>query len=164
MSEYLMEIMGIVLISVLLTNLLPRGKTSVLIKNTIRLCTYLCILTPAFDFFISLNGKSQPAFQEIFTDYFSETVIQTDESYIKYCSEKSIENAENCIEKTVFERYGERVEISLQAILTQSFEIKIEKGFLKAVDFTSQEKLEQIRKDLEKEYEVSFEIVKGEML
>ena len=164
MSEYLMKIMGIVLISVLLTNLLPTGKTSVLIKNTLRLCTYLCILTPAFDFFISLNGKSQPAFQEIFTDYFSETVIPTDESYIMYCSEKSIENAENCIEKTVFERYGERVEISLQAILTQSFEIKIEKAILKEVDFTSQDKLEQIRKDLEKEYEVSFEIVKGEGL
>ena len=60
---------------------------------------YLCVLTPAFDYLISLKGKQQVGMNEIFINYFSESVIATDEAYIEYCSEKSVENAERSIEK-----------------------------------------------------------------
>lgn len=163
MTEYLMKIMGMVLIAVVLTNLLPTGKTSAMIKNIVRLCIYLCILTPVFEFFLSLGGNAKPTFLEIFTDYFSENVIVTDESYIKYCSEKSIQNAENGIEKKILEAYGFTVEIELQAsVETSSFEIKIEKGFLDGLGFTNEEILVNVCKDLEKEYAVPFELKKGD--
>ena len=163
MTEYLMKIMGIVLIAVVLTNLLPTGKTSALIKNILRLCMYLCILTPAFYFFHSLGGNTKQTFLEFFTDYFSESVIATDESYIKYCSEKSIQNAEKGIEKKILEEYGFTVEIELQAsVETSTFEIKIVKGFLDRFGFTNEEILLNVCKDLEKEYEVPFELVKGD--
>ena len=163
MSQYLMELIGFVLIAVVLTNLLPTGKTSALIKNTVRLCIYLCILTPAFNFFLSLKGKDTLSFAEIFTDYFSESVIPTDESYINYCSEKSIENAENILEKKILEEYGIIVAIELQAsIETNTFEIKIERGFLNALNCTNEEVLREICKNLETEYAVTFELLKGE--
>lgn len=158
-----MKIIGIVLLSVLLTNLLPTGKTSALIKNTVRLCAYLCILAPAFDFFVSLNGKNQPKFNEIFTDYFSETVIPTDEFYIKYCSEKSIENAENSIEKRILDEYEISVDIILRAsVEVNSFEIKIEKGILKAFNCENETLLKEICVTLENEYCVPFDFLKGE--
>lgn len=162
MSEYLMKIMGIVLIAVILTNLLPTGKTSVLIKNNLRLCMYLCMLMPAFDFFISLKENNPSSVSEIFTNYFSETVIPTDELYIKYCSEISVENAENCIEKKILEKYGVTSEVTLQSVITDSFEIKIEEGFLKVGNFTNDELLQEICKDLQNEYAVSFKYLKGE--
>ena len=163
MSQYLMKIIGIVLMAVVLVNLLPTGKTSVLIKNILRLCMYLSILTPAFNFFLSLEGNDKLSFGEIFTDYFSESVIVTDESYINYCSEKSIENAENIIKKKVLEEYGINVEINLQAsVEISSSQIKIERGFLDGLSYTKAEVLREICRNLETEYSVPFEVLKGD--
>ena len=163
MSQYLMKIIGIVLMAVVLVNLLPTGKTSVLIKNILRLCMYLSILTPAFNFFLSLEGNDKLSFGEIFTDYFSESVIVTDESYINYCSEKSIETAENIIEKKVLEEYGINVEINLQAsVEISSSQIKIERGFLDGLSYTKAEVLREICRNLETEYSVPFEVLKGD--
>lgn len=165
MSEYLIKIIGLVLVSVLLTNLLPTGKTCILIKNIARLCVYLSILTPAFDFFISLNTKANSTFEEIFPDYFSDTVIPTDESYIKYCSEKSIEKAENSLEKIVLDDYGITVEITLQtSVDADGSKIKIEKGILDGLGVTNKELLQKICKGLQDEYSVPFEFTQGERL
>ena len=124
---------------------------------------YLSILTPAFNFFLSLEGNDKLNFGEIFTDYFSESVIVTDESYINYCSEKSIENAENIIEKKVLEEYGINVEINLQAsVEISSSQIKIERGFLDGLSFTKAEVLREICRNLETEYSVPFEVLKGD--
>ena len=157
-----MKIIGMVVFSVIFTNLLPSGKTSLLIKNTIRLCVYLCILTPALNFFTLFSGENSTNVTEIFTDYFSETVIPADEFYIKYCSEKTIENAEEIIMKKVAEEHGITVEITLHASVDiRSFVIKIENGEIQARDCDNEALLQKICDDLEKEYSVAFEVIKG---
>ena len=102
MVDYILGLTGIVLVSTVLTNILPTGKTSILIKNIVRLCAYLSILSPALNFF----NKELSSSTKIIQNYFAEDVIQTDNSYIQYCSEKTIENVEEMIRERLQTEYS----------------------------------------------------------
>jgi hypothetical protein len=160
MAEYLLSITGVVLISSILTNIMPTGKTSALIRGIVRLCLYLLILSPVYEFvqkrFLGENDK-------IFQNYFSETVIETDTEYIEYCSEKSIEYVEEMLEKQVLQEHGEVVEIELvldrETKRKQDVKILFLKLFCGA---TNEVKAEEIRNDLSEEFQVEVRLQKGE--
>ncbi len=157
MTNYLLSITGIVLISTVLTNILPIGKTSVLIKNILRLCAYLAVLSPVFDFVnsdLTKNGK-------FFENYFSESVIKTDEKYIEYCSKKSINETERLIEKQLKEEY--LIDTNVTLVVKNESEkdsFKIEKIIVGINDISS-EKQGQIKNDFKKEFSVDIEFTKG---
>ena len=102
-SEYLLSVTGIVLLSVITTEVLPIGKTNELIKGLIRLMLYLVVLTPLINFLI--KGFSTET-NKIFEDYFSENVIEADGKYINYCSEQSIESFEALLERQIQQEYS----------------------------------------------------------
>lgn len=110
-SEYLLSITGLVLLSVVTTEVLPIGKTNELIKGLLRLGLYLVVLMPLFDFFI--EGFSTKT-NKIFEDYFSENVIEMDGEYINYCSEQSIESFEDLLEKQILQEYLIEGDISIE--------------------------------------------------
>lgn len=161
MTEYLLKIMGLIIFSVVLTNALPKGKTSVLIKKVVRLCVYLSVIAPAASFFIRITNGETEAFSEIFPNYFSENVIETDEAYIKYCSENSIKNAEAELTKKILDEFG--IEASVQLIFEENeleIEMKIQKICLVFTEDCEATMAEEIKNQLETEYAVPIEFLK----
>ncbi|MBE5752677.1 MAG: hypothetical protein E7343_01245 [Clostridiales bacterium] len=157
MTNYLLSVVGIVLISTVLTNILPLGKTTSLIKNILRLCAYLAVLSPIFEF--ANNGLNNGG--NFFENYFSETVINTDESYIEYCSSKSINETERLIENRLKEEYSIDSTVTLVVEkVNESADLKIEKIIVEINDISS-EKQEEIKMDFKKEFSVDIEFTKG---
>ena len=157
MSEYLLSITGIVLVSTVFSNFLPSGKTSVLIKNILRLCAYLSVLSPVFNIFTH-SLKSEEKF---FIDYFNENVIKTDDSYIEYCSEKTIDSTEEKIEELLKSEYFIQADVRIVGNEKNDFgELKIKKIIVITNDIST-EKQEEIRTDFNRKYSVNIEFTKG---
>ena len=108
MSAYLLSIIGIVLLTAILSAVLPDGKTVKFIKGIAKLCCLAVILAPVLGFFKEASdGKIN------FPFFSSETVIETDGAFIDYCSTKRVENAEEDLEEKMEELFSVRVEATL---------------------------------------------------
>lgn len=123
MSEYLLSIVGIVLIAAIVSAVLPEGKTVKLIKGITKLCCLFVILAPVLNFFLAKIGKEEEG-ETNFSFFSSQTVIQTDGSFIDYCSTKRIENAERELEKDLESRFF----VSIDATLVWRYDSGEEEG------------------------------------
>ncbi len=152
MTDYLLSIVGIVLISTILTNVLPPGKSATLIKNIVRLCLYLVILSPAYHFFQNELSNGEKNF---FQNYFSENVIQTDRDYIDYCSEKSIGETQRLLAQKLKEDYGidADVLIIIETDTSLSTSQKID-----GIRITSGELTEKIKREIERDFLNEFKV------
>lgn len=101
MSGYLLSIIGAVLITGMISAILPEGKTSGAVKAVAKLFCLLVILTPVAEYLLK-GGEDK----KIFSDFSEQAVIQTDESFIDYCSRKRIEAAEEEIVKEAEEEFS----------------------------------------------------------
>lgn len=111
MNEYLLSIIGIVLLSAVFTGILPEGKTAGLIKSVMRMACILAIISPIITFFrgevfttSGINNSKQ---------FFSEVVIEMDSSFIHYNSEMRIAETENAIEQELFNRFLMQTDVKL---------------------------------------------------
>lgn len=102
MSGYLLSVIGVILLTSLLTVVIPQGKTSKIVAAISKLACIVAILMPIPSL---LKGEE--------TDFFGETIIETDEAYIKYCSEMRVREAEYNLQKQLREQYSERLDFSL---------------------------------------------------
>ncbi len=91
MNEYLLSVMGTVLVCSLLTAITPEGKTSAVIKGIARLACVLAIIAPVLHFFrtgtVGENGE----------EIFNESVIKTDAAFIQYYSEERVRLTEDAL-------------------------------------------------------------------
>ena len=97
MSEYLLSIVGAILLSAVLTSILPEGKTLGMVKSVAKLVCVLVILSPF--------GKWLKNPIQITENYFSQSVIKIDESFIEYCRENAIAQAEEQIEEEILQNF-----------------------------------------------------------
>ncbi len=111
MKEYLLSIIGIVLISSLLLSIIPEGKTASVIKGTTKMACLVVIISPIIGHFSSTVKGSK--YGEKAGMFFQETVIEEDESFIQYYSEIRIRLAESAIETELFEQYQIKSEVIL---------------------------------------------------
>ena len=107
MSAYLLVIVGSVLVSAILTAVIPSGKTANVIKGVTKAVCLLAILSPVPE----ILAKS--GWLEENENYFSQPVIQTDTSFIKYYSEMRIQNAEELLEKEILDKYSLGTDVTL---------------------------------------------------
>lgn len=107
MSAYLLVIVGSVLVSAILTAVIPSGKTANVIKGVTKAVCLLAILSPV----PGILAKS--GWLEENENYFSQPVIQTDTSFIKYYSEMRIQNAEELLEKEILDKYSLGTDVTL---------------------------------------------------
>lgn len=112
MNGYLLSVIGTVLLSAILTAIVPEGKTSSAIKGVAKLACVLAIVAPVLEFFQS--GGSKLGTKKSSTSIFSESVIQTDEEFIKYYSEMRIRETEKALERELAEKYGAETEVTLE--------------------------------------------------
>ena len=111
MSGYVLSVIGVILISAILTAVLPSGKTSSVIKGVTRLACVLVIVMPILVFFQSGEWKIGKTF---FQDDFSESVIQTDEAFIQYYSEMRVREAERKLEEELFKEFSVNANVTLR--------------------------------------------------
>ena len=135
MNEYLLSIIGTVLLSAVLTAIIPEGKTSAVIKNITKFCCILIIISPILQFFHKGSASDISVFKS--ENFFGETVIQTDEDFIKYYSEMRIQQTEEVLSEKLFERYS----VSCEVWLDWSFEgdIRIERIVVKLLENVDEE-------------------------
>ena len=87
MNSYIFSIIGVVLISSLLTAIIPEGKTTAIVKNMAKLLCLFVIISPILQFFHKTGvAVSKKNYQAILDD----SVIELDEEFIKYYSESTI--------------------------------------------------------------------------
>ena len=111
MSEYLLSIIGTVLLSAILTAILPEGKTAGLIKTIARLTCILAIVSPVLNFFDS--GNLSFGAEKKSNIFFSESVIESEEAFIEYYSEMRIRETEEALKAQLSEKYNINVEVLL---------------------------------------------------
>ncbi len=104
MNEYILGVIGTVLLSALILSVLPEGKTATLIKSITKLLCVLSVTAPVFQF---VSGKNVEKI-------FDETSIKEDASYIEYCSKKSVEETQKQLEIFIEEEYSLSASVRLQ--------------------------------------------------
>lgn len=109
MNEYLLCVIGTVLLSAVLTAITPDGRTSGVIKSITKLVCVLAIIAPIANFFQS--GKMEG--EKNSTSNLMETGIQVDGEFIKYYSEKRIAQTQAALEKEIFDAFGVQTSVLL---------------------------------------------------
>ena len=113
MKGYLLCIIGTVLLSSIITAIIPEGKTAKVIKGMAKLVCLLAILAPIPRFLQNWKGEDKNLGKNL-----SETVISTDESFIKYYCEMRVENVEMQLEEEIQEKFS----VSAKADIEWEFE------------------------------------------
>ena len=145
MNGYLLSVIGIILISAVITAILPNGKTASSIKTVLKLACILVVVAPVLKYIKNeKNPQKNP----------ENSVIQTDEDFIKYYSELRIQLAEREISEELQTNFLINSEVKADWTLNDG-EIYIKKVFL---TLSNDEKKEEIRSFLTKKYgfEVEF--------
>jgi len=162
MNGYILSVIGVVLVSALLTAILPDGKTNGIIKSVTKVACVFTIVAPIIEYF-GENKSLKP--EEIFT----ETVINGDVNFIDYCSKISVENAKEELEKALKEEIQTEITVELlwnyaneqTQLFGASYEdrkIQITKALLKTQEELSEESKRTIVEIIGKTgiYEVEF--------
>lgn len=123
MNGYLLTVIGTVLIAALLTAIAPDGKTSGLIKAIAKSACLLAIVAPIPSY---LNSGNSDEKNEDLQTIFSQTVIETDEDFIKYYSEMRIRATAQALEAELKEKFSVMASVELEWT-NESDEIKITK-------------------------------------
>ena len=110
MSAYVLSVIGVILISAILTVILPSGKTNSLIKCVARLACVLVIVMPLLIYFQSGTWSNGITF---FGDEFQETVIHTDAGFIQYYSEMRVRETERSLKEELLEEFYVKAEVRL---------------------------------------------------
>ena len=127
MSGYLLSVIGTVLLAALLTAIAPDGKTSGLIKAIAKSACLLAIVAPIPSY---LHSQKFDEKSEQTETIFSQTVIETDEDFIKYYSEMRIRATEQALEVELKEKFSVETSVKLEWAY-ESDEIKITKIIVK---------------------------------
>ncbi len=136
MSGYLISIIGTVLVCAVLTALLPNGKTAGVIKGIAKLACVISIIAPIPQF-ISDFGDDEKNNEKI-----TQTVIQTDKSFIQYYCEMRIDNAKQSLENEIYDKFSIVVSCDIfwqfeNADNSDVDEVKITKIAVKTLENTS---------------------------
>lgn len=119
LRAYLFAVAGTVVISAILSAIVPQGKLSGAVKTAAKLVCLIVIAQPIADYFVSVK-KGENA------DYFEKNVLSADDDFIKYCSKIKVAAAEQAVEKEIYESYALKVNVEFDWVLCNgSNEVKI---------------------------------------
>lgn len=149
MNSYLLSIVGTVLLSAIITAILPNGKTAGLIKAITRLACTLAIVSPILQFFQS--GELTFVKTEKTESIFSQSVIEGDNEFIQYYSELRIREAEVALEKEIAKNQGILADVSIRWT-RENTEIRIDEILVKTTGREDEEVLANMWEYLTKNY------------
>ena len=111
MSAYVLSVIGTILLCAILNAVLPTGKTSGVIKGVARMACVISIVMPVAIFFQSGEWSLG---QTIFKNDFAESVIQTDDAFIKYYSQMRVREAQVSLEKALKDEFLVEAEVEIE--------------------------------------------------
>ena len=154
MKEYLLGVVGTVLLSAVLTGILPKGKTVVLVEGIARLVCILSIIAPIITYFY--DGNTSYFDEKAEEVFFSQSVIEREQSFIKYYSGLRVKETERLLERELYERFQVEIKISLSYENVEIDEgidsVKITKIYGKTTGTVKEGVLEEIKAYLVKNY------------
>ena len=158
MSAYLLSVIGTVVLSTLFTAILPEGKTSALIHSVMRMACILAIVAPIIAFFH--GGTYSFAQGEKSSEFFVQTGIEADSSFIHYYSEMRIAQTEQALAREISERFGLNTTVALSWRLTEDTvagryeckDVEITQIRVKMIKAEDEEVLEKMWKFLTENY------------
>ncbi len=106
MSGYILGVIGAVLVSAVLSAILPEGKTNGLIRSIMKIICIFTIVAPIVDFIGGFGWDGE--------GIFDESVINSDPSFIDYCSKISVEEAREKLENAIEEEFDVEIDLSLE--------------------------------------------------
>ena len=167
MNAYLLSVVGTVLISAVITALIPEGKTATVIRSIAKLACTVAILAPILNFFKTGDLEEGGDFSQTTTEKFSKISIHTDEEFIQYYCEIRVRETERALEQELAKAYGVSVAVTLLWELQAEEVYGLYDGqeiFINAVKVLPRQEISteiqaKIRKKCKKEYgcEVQFE-------
>ena len=121
MNGYLLSIAGVVILSAILSTVLPNGKTSGLIKSVMRMACILAIISPIVTFFRtdSLSVSDVKNSDAI----FSQSVIEQERAFIHYHSEMRIAETERALEKEILTQFSVETSVALSWELETDYDL-----------------------------------------
>lgn len=149
MNEYLLSIVGTVLLSAILTAILPDGKTSGLIKGVTRLACTLVIISPIVTLFQSETGSFLETKKS--DDIFSQSVIDAEQTFIHYYSELRVRETEKALAREIAEKQEIEVTVSLEWTREKE-DIRIDKICVKTYKQEDEEVLKKVWEHLTENY------------
>ncbi len=153
MSAYLLSVIGTVLLSAILTAIAPEGKTSGIVKGVTRLACILVIIAPVPAFLKSAKSTESATIGQ---NFFTQTVIQTDEEFIKYYKELRIRNAQTEIAEELTRKFSVNCTVALtwteEETEQNESEIRITRISVKTNAQASEEAKKQMAEHLKKNY------------
>ena len=111
LKGYVFSIVGTVLLSAIVTSILPEGKTSITIKSNAKSLCVLIIVSPILTYF-QRNAEVSAALGNSQIN-FLETDIQTDQAFIQYFSNERVSQAETQLENELRERYALNLTVTM---------------------------------------------------
>ena len=129
MKEYLIAVIGTVLLCAVLTAIVPSGKTAGVIKGMAKLACLMAIVAPIPAF---LKGEKS------WGKNLNENVLQTDDTFIKYYSIMRIAQAEVALRQELYDKFSVEATVTLQA-KTDSAVLEIQAITVAIVDEISKE-------------------------
>ena len=111
MNDYLLCVIGTVLVCSILTGIAPEGRTSAVIKGVARLSCVLAIIAPVLAFLKTgdVSVFSDKNGQEIFL----QEGIEGESAFIQYYSEMRISQTESALQAELEEKYGVQAKVTL---------------------------------------------------
>ncbi len=113
MNAYLLSVIGTVLISAVITALIPEGKTATVIRSIAKLACTVAILAPILNFFKTGDLDEGGGLSQTTTGNFSKVSIQTDEEFIQYYCEIRVRETERALEQELAKSYGVSATVTL---------------------------------------------------
>lgn len=111
-DKYLLSVVGTILLGAVLTAIIPEGKTAGIVRSMTKLVCLLVIISPILSYLSSEKavGKEKN---------FTQSVIQTDESFIQYYSELRVEQAEKAIAEALKQEFSVDCAVRLDWLLKE---------------------------------------------
>ena len=152
MSAYVFSVIGVVLLSAVLSCIIPEGKTSGIIKGVAKMACIAVIVSPILQFFQS--GKNPALLYKNSQEIFSQSGIETDEAFIQYYSEMRIAQTQTLLQDEVLQKFGVRTGISLEWIRKEKENLKLSSDeiYITKIMVTGMEKESETLKNTVKEY------------
>ena len=157
MNGYVLTVMGTVLLSAILTILVPEGKTSGIIKGVTKLACLIVIISPIPQFlknerfFDVIRGESV----ENNEAFFEENGITTDKSFIQYYCKWRVEETQTALENELSEKFAVKVAVTIVWKFDNAVDvngIKITKIKIKTQGDVNQEMKSKITEYVRKTY------------
>ena len=111
LKEYLIGVTGIVLICAILSCAIPNGKNAKIIQGILKLSCLIAIMSPLLYLFQYKSYLSQD--EGKYPDFFSDSVIQADNQFIKYYSELNVLLAADALANELLNKYAVSVDVKI---------------------------------------------------